>query len=51
MLLRATKAITVKGDNDDQDAGINIIRKALQSPDPAKSRKTPALKARSSSAR
>ncbi len=32
MLLRATKAITVKGDNDDQDAGINIIRKALQSP-------------------
>jgi chaperonin GroEL len=32
MLLRATKAITVKGDNDDQDAGINIIRKALQAP-------------------
>jgi len=32
MLLRATKAITVKGDNADQDAGINIIRKALQSP-------------------
>jgi chaperonin GroEL len=32
MLLRATKAITVKGENDDQDAGINIIRKALQSP-------------------
>ena len=32
MLLKASKAITVKGDNDDQDAGINIIRKALQSP-------------------
>jgi chaperonin GroEL len=32
MLLRATKAIIVKGENDDQDAGINIIRKALQSP-------------------
>jgi chaperonin GroEL len=32
MLLKATKAITVKGDNADQDAGINIIRKALQAP-------------------
>jgi chaperonin GroEL len=32
MLLKATKAITIKGDNADQDAGINIIRKALQSP-------------------
>jgi len=32
MLLRATKAIIVKGENDDQDAGINIIRKALQAP-------------------
>jgi chaperonin GroEL len=32
MLLRATKAITIKGDNADQDAGINIVRKALQSP-------------------
>ena len=32
MLLKATKAITVKGDNEDQDAGINIVRKALQSP-------------------
>jgi chaperonin GroEL len=32
MLLKAIKAITVKGDNEDQDAGINIIRKALQSP-------------------
>jgi chaperonin GroEL len=32
MLLRAAKAITVKGDNDDQDAGVNIVRKALQSP-------------------
>ena len=32
MLLKAIKAITVKGDNADQDAGINIVRKALQSP-------------------
>jgi len=32
MLLRGAKAITVKGENDDQDAGINIIRKALQAP-------------------
>ena len=32
MLLKAAKAITVKGDNEDQDAGINIVRKALQSP-------------------
>ena len=32
MLLKAIKAITVKGDNEDQEAGINIIRKALQSP-------------------
>src|SRR6202140_76672 len=32
MLLKAVKAITVRGDNDDQDAGINIVRKALQSP-------------------
>jgi len=32
MLLKASKAITVKGDNDDQDAGINIVRRALQSP-------------------
>jgi chaperonin GroEL len=32
MLLKAAKAITVKGDNADQDAGINIVRKALQSP-------------------
>jgi chaperonin GroEL len=31
-LLKATLAITVKGDNDDQDAGIQIIRKALQAP-------------------
>ncbi|MEJ2694778.1 MAG: chaperonin GroEL [Candidatus Thiodiazotropha sp.] len=30
MLLKATKAITVKGDNEDQDAGIHIVRKALQ---------------------
>ena len=32
MLLKASKAITVKGDNEDQDAGINIVRKALQAP-------------------
>jgi len=31
-LLKAVQAITVKGDNEDQDAGINIVRKALQSP-------------------
>jgi chaperonin GroEL len=32
MLVKAIKAITVKGDNEDQDAGINIIRRALQAP-------------------
>ena len=32
MLLKAVKAITVQGDNEDQDVGINIVRKALQSP-------------------
>jgi chaperonin GroEL len=32
MLLKAIKAITVKGDNEDQAAGINILRKALQAP-------------------
>jgi chaperonin GroEL len=32
MLLRATKAITVKGANDDQNAGIAIVKKALQAP-------------------
>ena len=32
MLLMAAKAITVKGDNEDLDAGINIVRRALQSP-------------------
>ena len=31
-LLRAAKAITVTGDNEDQAAGINIVRKALQAP-------------------
>ena len=31
-LIKATKAITVEGDNDDQAAGINIIRRALQAP-------------------
>jgi len=32
VLLRAAKAITAEGENDDQDAGINIVRKALQAP-------------------
>ena len=32
MLLKATQAINVKGDNDDQEAGIQIVRKALQAP-------------------
>jgi chaperonin GroEL len=31
-LLKATLAINVKGENDDQDAGIQIVKKALQSP-------------------
>ena len=31
-LLQAIKAITVKGLNEDEEAGINIVRKALQSP-------------------
>ena len=31
-LLKATLAITVKGDNADQDAGIQIVRRALQAP-------------------
>ena len=31
-LLKASLAITVKGENDDQDAGIAIVKKALQSP-------------------
>jgi chaperonin GroEL len=31
-LLKATSAITVKGENQDQDAGIAIVRRALQSP-------------------
>ena len=32
MLLKATQSITCKGDNDDQEAGIQIVRKALQAP-------------------
>ncbi|MDX2307252.1 MAG: chaperonin GroEL [Hyphomicrobium sp.] len=32
MLLKASAAITVKGENDDQEAGIQIIRRALQAP-------------------
>ena len=31
-LLHASKAIKAKGDNDDQEAGINIVRRALQAP-------------------
>jgi chaperonin GroEL len=31
-LLRSSVKITVKGENDDQEAGINIVRRALQSP-------------------
>jgi chaperonin GroEL len=31
-LLRAAQAITTKGANEDQNAGINIVRKALQAP-------------------
>ncbi|MFM2280968.1 MAG: Chaperonin GroEL, partial [Pseudomonadota bacterium] len=31
-LLRSSTKITVKGANDDQEAGINIIRRALQAP-------------------
>ena len=32
MLLKASAAIDVEGDNEDQDAGIQIVRKALQAP-------------------
>ncbi|BAQ16406.1 chaperonin GroEL [Methyloceanibacter caenitepidi] len=31
-LLHASKALKAKGDNDDQEAGINIVRRALQAP-------------------
>jgi chaperonin GroEL len=31
-LLKAGSAITVKGENEDQGAGVQIVRKALQSP-------------------
>ncbi|MQX40601.1 chaperonin GroEL [Sinorhizobium meliloti] len=31
-LLRSSVKITVKGENEDQDAGVNIVRRALQSP-------------------
>ncbi|MBM7045044.1 MULTISPECIES: chaperonin GroEL [Rhizobium] len=31
-LLRSSVKITVKGENDDQEAGINIVRRALQAP-------------------
>src|SRR5690606_38971629 len=33
-LLRASAAIKVKGENADQDAGINIVRRAIQAPCP-----------------
>jgi chaperonin GroEL len=32
MLLKAGNAVTVKGENDDQEAGIAIVKKALQAP-------------------
>jgi chaperonin GroEL len=32
MLLKATNAITAEGDNDDQEAGIAIVKRALQAP-------------------
>jgi chaperonin GroEL len=32
MLLKAAAALTVKGDNEDQNAGIAIVKKALQAP-------------------
>ncbi len=32
MLLKAGNAVTVKGDNHDQDAGIAIVKRALQAP-------------------
>ena len=31
-LLKASAAISVKGENEDQEAGINIVRRALQAP-------------------
>jgi chaperonin GroEL len=31
-LLHASKGLKTKGDNDDQEAGINIVRRALQAP-------------------
>ena len=31
-LLWAAKSLKVKGDNDDQEAGVNIVRRALQAP-------------------
>jgi chaperonin GroEL len=31
-LLWASKGLKTKGDNDDQDAGVNIVRRALQAP-------------------
>jgi chaperonin GroEL len=31
-LLRASQAINAKGDNDDQDAGVQIVKRALQAP-------------------
>ncbi|THK36932.1 chaperonin GroEL [Ensifer sp. MPMI2T] len=31
-LLRSASKLTVKGENDDQEAGVNIVRRALQAP-------------------
>ncbi len=49
-LLWASKSLKAKGDNEDQEAGINIIRRALRLPSAASPR-MPASKARSWSAR
>ena len=49
-LLKASAAITVEGENADEEAGINIVRRALQSRS-GKSPRTPVWKARSLSAR
>lgn len=32
MLLKASRVLAIRGDNEDQDAGIGILRKALQAP-------------------
>jgi chaperonin GroEL len=50
-LLRASVAITVKGANADQEAGINIVRRALQAPCRQIAQTMPVMKLRSSWAR